>query len=134
MNVYPVKIELDGKETTVSLKLDARHLRELEEKMKKNARDIILEAYNSMGTLCDVLTAAMDYKGNTNPDMDGYDLVDALTDAGKGGELGWPKLMTHVGIVSGVFSREAGLKIIGDTEDALTSLLGGESPAEENPT
>lgn len=129
MNVYPVKIELNGKETTVSLKLDARHLRTLEERMELNARDILVKAYDSMGTMCDVLTAAMDYKGNANPKIDGCDLADALTDAGAGGELGWVRLMTQLGMVSGVFSKEAGSKIIKGTEDAVADVL-----SEENPT
>lgn len=129
MNVYPVKIELNGKETTVSLKLDSRHLRALEEQMEMNAHDILVKAYDSMGALCDVLTAAVDYKGNTNPKIDGCDLADALTDAGKGGELGWVRLVTQLGMVSGVFSQAAGSKIIKDTEDAVADVL-----SEENPT
>ena len=64
MNVYPVKIEWKGKNVTASLKLDLRHIRELQETTGKDILDLISDAPVTFTAMGDLLEAALHWKGN----------------------------------------------------------------------
>ena len=103
MNVYPVKIMWKGEEKILSLKLDLKHIRELQVKTGKEILDLITDAPRELGQMGDLLDAALRWKGNENPaDLTGDDLFDLLVQQGKAGIADWLEIANGIAAASGV--------------------------------
>lgn len=136
MNVYPVKIDWGGKDTLISLKLDLRHIRELQEKTGKEILDLISDAPTSLVTMGDLLDAAMHWKGNENPaDLSGDDLFDALVEQGKAGAADWMELVNGIAAASGILhSRQSAAMLTSvrrNIERTIERLEKGEDEEEK---
>lgn len=103
MNVYPVKVDWQGEERIISLKLDLKHIRELQAKTGKDILDLLGDAPVSLGEMGDLLDASLHWKGNDNPaDMTGDDLFDALVQQGKAGAADWMEVANGIAAASGI--------------------------------
>lgn len=139
MNVYPVKLQRNGKSLTVTLKLDLNHIRELCEKYSKDILEIVTEAATSPSVLGDILDAALRHRHNDNPvDLDGDELFDLLVEAGKmSGMTAWMELSNNVSVVSGILDKEqaaAMLKSVRRRMDAMVDSLNADSEVDVDPS
>jgi hypothetical protein len=138
MNIYPVKINWKGKDTVISLKLDLRHIRELQEKTGKDILDLLTDAPVSLVPMGDLLEAALRWKGNENPaDLTGEDLFDALVQLGKAGVADWMELANGIATASGVLQSQQANAMLKSVrrkmEEAIERLEKGEEESVEAP-
>lgn len=138
MNIYPVKIDWKGKETLISLKLDLRHIRELQAKTGKDILDLLTDAPLTLAPMGDLLEAALRWKGNENPaDLTGEDLFDALVQQGKAGMADWMELANGIATASGVLQSQQANAMLKSVrrkmEEAIERLEKGEEESVEAP-
>ncbi len=138
MNVYPVKIEWNGKSVTASLKLDLRHIRELQETTGKDILDLISDAPVTFTAMGDLLEAALHWKGNENPaDLTGDDLFDALVQQGRAGAADWMELVNGIAAASGILqSRQSAAMLASvrrNMEKTIERLENGTGEEKEAP-
>ncbi len=138
MNIYPVKIDWKGKETVISLKLDLRHIRELQMKTGKDILDLLTDAPVSLVPMGDLLEAALHWKGNENPaDLTGEDLFDALVQQGKAGVADWMEVANGIAAASGVLQSQQANAMLKSVrrkmDEAIERLERGEAESEEAP-
>lgn len=108
MNVFPVKVNRDGKELTVTLKLDTKHIRNLSAKYdNRSPLDIVTDASSNPGVLADILDAALQHRNSGNPmDLDGDELLDLLVENGCCGMMKHMTLANDIAVVSGIMDKE----------------------------
>lgn len=138
MNVYPVRIEWKGEDTLVSLKLDLRHIRELQAKTGKDILDLLTDAPLTLAPMGDLLEAALHWKGNENPaDLTGEDLFDALVQQGKAGMADWMELANGIAAASGVLQSQQANAMLKSVrrkmDEAIERLEKGEEESVEAP-
>lgn len=136
MNVYPVKIDWNGKDTLISLKLDLKHIRALQENTGKDLLDLITDAPQTLVTMGDLLDAALCWKGNENPpDLTGDDLFDALVQQGKAGVADWMELVNGIATASGVLQSQQAAAMLKSVrrkvEQAIERMEKGEDEDEK---
>lgn len=135
MNVYPIKIQWNGEEKVISLKLDLQHIRELAAKTGMDILDLLLDAPTALATMGDLLDAALRWKGNENPaDLTGEALFDALVEQGKAGIADWMEISNGIATVSGVLQSQQAAAMLKSVrrkmEEAFERM---EQAAEEDP-
>lgn len=137
MNVYPVKINWKGEDTLISLKLDLRHIRELQMKTGKDILDLLTDAPVTLVTLGDLLDAALRWKGNENPAaLTGDDLFDALVQQGRAGVTDWMELVNGIAAASGVLQSQQAAAMLKSVrrkmEQAIERMEKGEDEKESS--
>jgi hypothetical protein len=136
MNVYPVRIDWNGEDALISLKLDLRHIRELQAKTGKDILDLLTDAPLTLAPMGDLLEAALRWKGNENPaDLTGEDLFDLLVQQGRAGVADWMELANGIAAASGVLQSQQASAMIKSArrkmEEAIERLEKGDEESEE---
>lgn len=122
LNTYEITLE-NGKNTvTVALRITIGGQINLKKKLKKeSALDCIFGAIDSPETMAEVLTEALNFKGNENTITTGYELYDILVDNGYAGPESFVPLLTSIAQTSGIISEKqkkmVDNKAIGITEE-----------------
>lgn len=135
MNVYPVKVELNGKELLLELKLDVKHIRQMCADAQKGIMEIITDAPTDPGAMADLLDNALRFKNNMNPEtIDGDDLYDLLAGSVAFGTLDWLKIVNQIASVSGILQPQHGAAMVKVMEknmkENLEKIEKGEFTAE----
>ena|GEM_PF-2255050 len=124
MNVYPVKIMWKGEEKILSLKLDLKHIRELQVKTGKEILDLITDAPRELGQMGDLLDAALRWKGNENPaDLTGDDLFDLLVQQGKAGIADWLEVANGIATASGVLQSTQASAMLNSVKRKMEKVI-----------
>lgn len=135
MNVYPIKVEYQGEEKIIALKLDLKHIRELQVKTGREILDLVTDAPRELSTMGDLLDAALRWKGNDNPaDLSGDDLFDLLVQQGKAGLADWMELANGISVASGVLQASQASAMLTSVrrklEQSIDKLNRGEEDEE----
>lgn len=105
-NTHNIEL-LDGSTpVTVKLRLSVGAQIELADRWKENTIATLLNAGNDINRLNDVLTKALKFKGSDNTIQKGSELIELLADNGLSGMAAKQKLLTAIGVVSGIVSED----------------------------
>jgi hypothetical protein len=134
MNVYPAKVTIDGRKQTLAFRLDLRHIRELQEAREKDIFDILTDSFTNPCAMADLIGAALSWKGNDNPVVNGDEAYDLLVEAGYCGPVKWTELAAGIASVSGILAPEHGAAMVQRAKQSMQKLVEGQAEkAEENP-
>ena len=124
MNVYPVKIMWKDEERIISLKLDLKHIRELQVKTGMEILDLITDAPRELGQMGALLEAALRWKGNDNPaDLTGDDLFDLLVQQGKAGIADWLEVANGIATASGVLQSTQASAMLNSVKRKMEKVI-----------
>lgn len=131
MNVYKIKVKNENKTIDVSFRLTLKAQVELKNKYNESAMSTIFSAVDDAEKLADLLTQALNYKGNENTITDGEELYDILVDNGYVGTEKFMGLVVDIGTTSGLLTKEQGEKIVkmssGLIDEALEEMEESEA-------
>lgn len=145
------KLILDDKD--VYLRLSASKLAEYANSIGSGGNTLfaVMDALDDLQNQAALFDAALNYKGNPNENIDGYELIDMLADAGYS-PVGVKELIIELAVTAGVISNGDAAKVVAAIKtgsdklyEAAVAVLSGdmsglpaveqkaEEPA-ENPT
>lgn len=130
-NHYDITVHDDnGGVVAIALRLPISAQIELKRKYDEDTRSTIFAAGHDDEKLVEILTKALNWKGNANTIKDGADLLERIIDENRLGIVARQRLMVEVGAASGIFSdSEKG--IIMKRIDAMeTNMLNDEATDE----
>ncbi len=133
MNVYPIKVKLNDKEETLTLRLDVDGIRALQNQYGVDINDLILDCGSNPVKMADVLSAALGHRNNKNTVLSGDEVFMALADDNRGGMIGWSDLAMRIAVVSGTMTVQQVEKILEKMKRAEEQALSDEVQ-EETPT
>jgi hypothetical protein len=84
MRTYNVNVETANGREDVQLRLTLQGQINLKKKYKKNAVELVFDAIDDCELMADILTEALNFKGNTNTIKTGAELYDAIADTTDG--------------------------------------------------
>lgn len=137
MCVYPVKVNMDGVDTTILLKLDVKTIRRIQTEKGKEILDILMDAPRDPAAMGELLDAALHYSHNHNPQMEGDDLYELLVEAGKCGIADWLEIANGIAAASGILQTAHGNAMVASVrrkmEEAIAKMEKGDEVEEAVP-
>lgn len=90
---------------TVTLRLNAGAALALENKLNMTVSEVLSQATDHINILTELLTAALNYKGNNNSIKEGTDLYDLLIENDVDGNIGFNRLIVDLAEACGIYSK-----------------------------
>lgn len=135
MKTLKLKLQKDGNQIELDLRLTFAGQWALEEKYKEDTMTCLTTAATELKKTLDVLQEAANFKDNKNLITDAEEIYDLLVDNGYAGTEGFADLMINIGKVSGIFKeKQAGRlsdmfsKRVEAIFDAMENSLNEEIP------
>ena len=126
MNAYTIRINIDGEEQEINLRLTLGAQEKLEKKYNQNAMATLYDAIDKASVLAAVMTEALNFKGNTNPVKDGAVLYDLLVDNGYAGVEAFAELSMGIAHASGLVSEKQAVATVNRAKGVVDEALGTE--------
>lgn len=134
MYVHTYDFELtnhNGETTSVSLRLTAGKQIELKKKWKESTTTTLFNAADDIERFADVMDAALKFKDNQNAVKSGAELIDLMADNNMLGMVERQKILTSLGMASGLFSEKEKAAIDARTDRMIETMFGdGEDDSE----
>lgn len=123
MCVYPVKVMMEGVESTILLKLDVKTIRRLQTETGKEILDILMDAPSNPAAMGDLLEAAVHFTNNHNPQISGDDLYELLVESGKCGVSDWLEIVNGIATASGILQSAHGTAMVTSVRRRMEKVI-----------
>lgn len=113
------------------LRLTARGQKRLEDQFQMGALAILTEAVDKAKTRAEVFSQALNFKGNQNRMLDGYEFCDLLVDCGYAGPADFFKLIMALSRASGIIDDRMETEMNRRVDRYLNGALEDDSEEDE---
>lgn len=129
MRTYDITLQ-DG--TEVALRITIGSQMKLSKKYNEAAMATVFSAVADPAKICDVLTEALNYKGNENKFKTGAELYDALVDDGYEGTEDFMELLAGIAKESGLITDKQADQLVKYTKEQTSDLFEDEDEDPKN--